>query len=60
MEVVGRHFVRHLDEALDSEWIAWFIIVQSVDLRSRHDRRRNSKCGILLVRGACRGQGIEI
>jgi hypothetical protein len=37
MEVVGRYFVRHLDEASDSEWIAWFIIVQSVDLQEADD-----------------------
>lgn len=36
-EVVGRHFVRHYDEASDSEWIAWFIIVQSVDLQEADD-----------------------
>ncbi|TAZ76551.1 hypothetical protein [Rhizobium ruizarguesonis] len=37
MEVVGRHFVRHYDEASDSEWIAWFIIVQAVDLPEADD-----------------------
>ncbi|MGO8645166.1 hypothetical protein ACC810_30620 [Rhizobium ruizarguesonis] len=37
MEVVGRHFVRHFDEASDSEWIAWFIIVQAVDLQEADD-----------------------
>ncbi|MGZ2404852.1 hypothetical protein [Rhizobium ruizarguesonis] len=37
MEVVGRHFVRHFDEASDSEWIAWFIIVQSVDMQEADD-----------------------
>ncbi|XKM39566.1 hypothetical protein A4U53_025755 [Rhizobium ruizarguesonis] len=37
MEVVGRHFVRHYDEASDSEWIAWFIIVQVVDLPEADD-----------------------
>ncbi|MBB2832386.1 UNVERIFIED_ORG: hypothetical protein GGD51_002515 [Rhizobium esperanzae] len=37
MEVVGRHFVRHYDEASDSEWIAWFIIVKSVDLQEADD-----------------------
>lgn len=37
MQVVGRHFVRHLDEASDSEWIAWFVIVQSVDLQEADD-----------------------
>ncbi|MGO7898930.1 hypothetical protein ACC719_15825 [Rhizobium ruizarguesonis] len=37
MEVVGRHFVRHYDEASDSEWIAWFIIVQSIDLPEADD-----------------------
>lgn len=37
MDVIGRHFVRHLDEASDSEWIAWFVIVLSVDLQEADD-----------------------
>ncbi|EJT05686.1 hypothetical protein [Rhizobium sp. CCGE 510] len=37
VDVIGRHFVRHLDEASDSEWIAWFIIVKSVDLQEADD-----------------------
>jgi len=32
MEVVGRHYVRHLNEASDTEWAAWFIIVGSLEL----------------------------
>ncbi len=32
MRVVGRHYVRHLNEATDTEWAAWFIIVESLEL----------------------------
>jgi len=37
MEVVGRYFVRHLDEASDTEWIAWHVIVQPIDLQEADD-----------------------
>ncbi|WP_434729491.1 hypothetical protein [Rhizobium binae] len=33
MEVVSRHLVRHLDRASNSEWTAWFLMVQGVDQR---------------------------
>ncbi|GLR49743.1 hypothetical protein KYK30_14365 [Shinella yambaruensis] len=36
-EVVGRYFVRHIEEASDSEWIAWFIIVQSIEPQEADD-----------------------
>ncbi|NKM30780.1 hypothetical protein [Rhizobium laguerreae] len=36
-EVVGRYFLRHIDEEAGSEWYAWFIVVQEVDLKEQHD-----------------------
>jgi len=37
MEVVGRYFVRHLDESSGNEWIAWFIIVEPIHLPEADD-----------------------
>jgi len=37
MEVVNRHFVRHLDPASDTEWIAWVVLVRPIDLPESDD-----------------------
>ncbi|WP_187772317.1 hypothetical protein [Agrobacterium sp. B1(2019)] len=37
MEVVGRYFVRHIDENSNKEWLVWFVIVESVDLPEADD-----------------------
>lgn len=37
MEVVGRYFVRHIDEALNKEWLVWFIVVEPVNLPDADD-----------------------
>ncbi|MBY4589399.1 hypothetical protein [Rhizobium redzepovicii] len=36
-EVVGRYFLRHIDEAAGSEWYVWFIVVQQIVLQEQHD-----------------------
>ncbi|PDT09767.1 hypothetical protein [Rhizobium sp. M1] len=36
-EVVGRYFMRHIDEKTGNEWYAWFIVVQEVSLREQDD-----------------------
>ncbi|AIC27056.1 hypothetical protein IE4771_CH01939 [Rhizobium etli bv. mimosae str. IE4771] len=36
-EVVGRYFLRHIDEKAGNEWYAWFIVVQEVSLREQDD-----------------------
>ncbi|MDQ0558289.1 hypothetical protein QO004_000062 [Rhizobium mesoamericanum] len=37
MEVVSRYLVRHLDRPSNSEWTAWFLIVQAIDLQEADD-----------------------
>lgn len=36
-EVVGRYFLRHIDEKSGSEWYAWFIVLETVELTEQDD-----------------------
>ncbi|UHS61069.1 hypothetical protein HRR99_05840 [Agrobacterium vaccinii] len=37
MEVVGRYFVRHIDEGSNKEWLVWFVVVEPVKLPEADD-----------------------
>ncbi|MBB3658483.1 hypothetical protein FHX15_003730 [Rhizobium sp. BK650] len=36
-EVVGRYFLRHIDDNAGSQWYAWFVVVEAVELKEQDD-----------------------